>query len=144
MLCGLAAGCTESNPPTTGGKSTASQPTTVTANRPTTTDRSVTETGAIDRTNTGINIRDRDGAAKTPLDQNENKADLATTSNIRKRVVDTKLSIHAHNVKIITQDGKVTLRGPVNSEDEKRQIEEIAVAVAGAGQVDNQLEIRNE
>ncbi len=49
-----------------------------------------------------------------------------------------------HNVKIITQDGKVTLRGPVKAEEEKHQIEEIAVDDAGADNVDSQLEVNNE
>ena len=90
---------------------------------------------------TDVNVRDRDHATKTPLDQNENKADVKMTADIRKRVVDTKMSTAAHNVKIITQDGKVTLRGPVQSAEEKQQIEEIAVEVAGADNVDNQLEV---
>jgi len=91
--------------------------------------------------NTDVNTRDRDSVAKTPIDQNENKADVDITANIRKRVVDTKMSVNAQNVKIITQDGKVTLRGPVASADEKRQVEEIAKSVAGADKVDSQLEI---
>jgi osmotically-inducible protein OsmY len=96
----------------------------------------------VDANNTGLNERDRDHATKTPLDQNENKNDIEVTAAIRKRVVDSKLSTEAHNVKIITQDGKVTLRGPVESDHEKVRIEEMAVAVAGAGHVDNQLEVK--
>jgi osmotically-inducible protein OsmY len=92
--------------------------------------------------NTNINQRDRSGDIKTPIDQNENKADIDLTANIRKRVVDRKMSVNAQNVKIITQDGKVTLRGPVKSDDEKKQIEQIANDVAGAGNVDSQLEIQ--
>lgn len=91
--------------------------------------------------NTGVNARDRDSAAKTPIDQNENKADIDVTANIRKRVVDTKMSVNAQNVKIITQDGKVTLRGPVKSAEEKQQIEEIAKSVAGADKVESLLEV---
>jgi len=78
---------------------------------------------------------------KTPIDQNENQKDIDITANIRKQVVDTKLSTNAQNVKIITQDGKGTLRGPVASEEEKKQIEEIAVKVAGADKVENLLEV---
>src|SRR5436190_7573568 len=99
-----------------------------------------TSTAAKD--NTGINERDRSSTAKTPIDQNENQKDIDVTANIRKRVVDTKLSTNAHNAKIITQDGKVTLRGPVASDDEKKAIETIAVEVAGDGKVDNQLEVQ--
>ena len=94
-----------------------------------------------DRDNTGVNVRDRNDAAKTPIDQNENKKDVDITAEIRKRVVDTKMSVNAQNVKIITQDGRVTLRGPVKSAEEKKTIEDMAVAVAGAGNVDNQLEL---
>jgi len=78
---------------------------------------------------------------KTPLDQNENQADINLTAEIRKRVVDTKMSVNAQNVKIITQDGRVTLRGPVKTADEKKRIEEIARVVAGDGKVDSQLEV---
>jgi hyperosmotically inducible protein len=92
--------------------------------------------------NTAVNERDRVSTAKTPIDQNENQKDIDITASIRKRVMDAKLSTNAHNSKIITQDGKVTLRGPVASEDEKKTIETIAVDIAGEGQVDNQLEIQ--
>ena len=95
----------------------------------------------VDRDNSVVNKRDRDGATLTPLDQNENKADIGITADIRKRVVDTKMSINAQNVKIITQDGKVTLRGPVKTAKEKSQIEEIARSVAGETNVDSQLEV---
>ena len=109
-----------------------------------TNDTSVKQPGTktmVDRDNTAVNKRDRDTSAKTPLDQNENKLDIGITADIRKRVVDTKMSINAHNVKIITQDGKVTLRGPVKTADEKNQIEEIARSVAGEKNVDSQLEV---
>lgn len=91
--------------------------------------------------NTANNARDRAETAKTPINQNENKKDVEITADIRKRVVDTKMSVDAQNVKIITQEGKVTLRGPVKSEDEKTQIEKFAVDVAGAGNVENLLEV---
>jgi len=99
---------------------------------------------APDRDNTGINVRDRAESAKTPIDQNENQSDIDVTANIRKQVVDTEMSVNAQNVKIITQNGKVLLRGPVKSDDEKAQIEKIAVQVAGAGNVDNQLEVETQ
>jgi hyperosmotically inducible protein len=91
--------------------------------------------------NTGTNVRDRSDSLKTPINQNENQADIDITAGIRKRVVDSPMSTNAHNIKIITQDRKVTLRGPVNSDDEKKQIEAIARDVAGASNVDSQLEI---
>jgi hyperosmotically inducible protein len=117
------------------------------------TDRSnSTKTSATDRTpdaaqapardNTAVNTRDRSGDTKTPINQNENQKDVDRTAAIRRRVVDTKMSTLAHNVKIITQDGKVTLRGPVKSDEERSQIEAIAYEVAGRENVDSQLEIQ--
>ncbi|MEK6261647.1 MAG: BON domain-containing protein [Planctomycetota bacterium] len=143
-LCGVALGCNQSNPPASVTKPTTERPTTITANRPAVTEHPVATTEPVDRTNTGLNVRDRESTAKTPIDQNENKADIKITADIRKRVVATEMSVNAHNVKIITQDGKVTLRGPVKSEDEKKTIDEIAVDVAGANNVDSQLEVNNE
>ena len=92
--------------------------------------------------NTAINDRDRHPAAKTPLDQNENSSDIQITADIRKQVVKQDgLSVDAHNVKIITADGKVTLRGPVKTQQEREAIEKIALQVAGNDHVDNQLEV---
>ena len=122
-------GCADTNKPTGGtAPATPTEP----------------ATKQVDRDNTDVNERDRNGAAKTPIDQNENKQDIGVTAEIRKRVVDTKMSVNAQNVKIITQDGKVTLRGPVKSAEEKKQIEDIARAVAGPGNVDSQLEIEKQ
>lgn len=143
VLCGMAAGCNDSNPPATGNNSTNPPSTTVTANRPDAPDERMTTKDPVDPTNTGVNERDRDSLEKTPLDQNENKTDINITAEIRKQVVDTKMSVDAQNVKIITQDGMVTLRGPVATEREKQRIEEMAKNVAGADKVDNQLEITN-
>ena len=95
----------------------------------------------VNRDNTAVNKRDRDTDAKTPMDQNENKVDIGITASIRKSVVDTKMSTNAQNVKIMTQDGKVTLRGPVKTQEEKSRIEEIARNVAGVKAVDSQLEV---
>jgi hypothetical protein len=86
--------------------------------------------------------QNKDQTNPTADQQKMNPADRAITQKIRKAIhEDTTLSTYAHNVKIITQDGKVTLRGPVRSEDEKSNIEAKAVAVAGQGNVTNQLEI---
>ena len=95
----------------------------------------------VDRDNSAVNKRDAELHTKTPLDQKENQSDINITAEIRKRVVDTQMSTNAQNVKIITQDGKVTLRGPVKTGDEKKRIEEIARSVAGDSKVDSQLEI---
>ena len=68
----------------------------------------------------------------------------AITADIRKQVVETKMSVDAQNIKIITQDGKVTLRGPVKTEEEKQMIQKIDLDLAGANNVDNQLEVNNK
>jgi osmotically-inducible protein OsmY len=97
---------------------------------------------AVEPDNSGRNVRDRNEAAKTAGDQSENEADRTITQNIRKAITaDDSLSTNAKNVKIITNDGTVTLRGPVKSEKEKADIEEKAKQVAGVKSVDNQLEI---
>lgn len=92
--------------------------------------------------NTAVNQRDTAPDAKTPIDQNENQADINVTAKIRQQVLDVKdLSIDARNAKIITADGKVTLRGPVKSTEERETLDRIARTVAGDGNVDNQLEV---
>ena len=71
-----------------------------------------------------------------------NSADRAITQKIRKAIHDDKdLSTYAHNIKVITQDGKVTLRGPVRSEEEKSALQAKAVGVVGQENVTNQLEV---
>lgn len=95
--------------------------------------------------NSGVNKRDTGPGAVTPIDQNENSADVKTTADIRKRVLEEPdLSINARNCKIITADGKVTLRGPVESQTEKDTIARIANTLAGDGNVDNQLEVNEK
>ena len=86
--------------------------------------------------------KNKEEQAPTAGQQKNNSSDLATTQQIRKMVnQDKSLSTYAHNIKIITQDGKVTLRGPVRSEEEKSNLQAKAVGVAGEGNVTNQLEI---
>lgn len=91
--------------------------------------------------NSGRNERDRDGTTKTPLDQGNSESDTTLTSKIRKEVVDAGMSMNATNVKIITTAGHVTLRGPVDSEAERDRIAEIAMRLAGASNVTNQIEV---
>jgi hyperosmotically inducible protein len=92
--------------------------------------------------NTKNNQGDASRDATTADQQKMNPADRNTTKQIRKSLMQDKtLSTYAHNIKIITQDGKVTLKGPVRSDDDKASIEAKAVAVAGAGNVTNQLEV---
>lgn len=104
-------------------------------------ERSSPQTQAPD--NTGRNVVDRGSNTKTPPDQNENKDDVRITADIRKAVTDdSSLSVNAHNCKIVTQGGVVTLRGVVESQAEKDSIESKAKSVAGVSRVDNQLEIK--
>jgi len=92
--------------------------------------------------NTAVNQRDADANTKTPIDQKENQPDLNLTAKIRRAVLEVQdLSIDARNAKIITADGKVTLRGPVKSTEERDTLNRIAVDAAGEGNVDNQLEV---
>jgi hypothetical protein len=86
--------------------------------------------------------QNKDQSSPTADDQKMNPADRAIAQKIRKALHDdSTLSTYAHNVKIISQDGKVTLRGPVRSEDEKAAIEAKAVSIAGTGNVTNLLEV---
>lgn len=92
--------------------------------------------------NSRQNVRDRDRRALTPLDQGNSKADVTTTAQIRKEIIaDKSMTVNARNVKIITKDGQVTLRGPVNTAEEKRRIAEIASRIASSENVNNQLEV---
>jgi len=92
--------------------------------------------------NTKVNQRDREKGAATADQQKENASDRAITQKIRQSLMaDKSLSTYAHNVKVIAQDGQVTLKGPVRTEDEKKTIEAKAIEVAGAGHVTNQISI---
>ena len=92
--------------------------------------------------NTKNNQGDASKDAITADQQKMNPADRNTTKQIRKSIMqDKSLSTYAHNIKIITQDGKVTLKGPVRSADDKANIEAKAVAVAGADNVTNHLRV---
>lgn len=96
--------------------------------------------------NTGRNVRDRNPQAMTSGNQSESEADRTITQRIRQALIDDdSLSTDAKNVKIITANGVVTLRGPVNNEREKNEIARKAKAVTGVRNVDNQIEvIRND
>ena len=95
--------------------------------------------------NTERNERDRSGATLTPVDQGGSEADRNITQQVREGVVERDdLSIDAKNTKIITQDGVVTLRGPVATPQEKARIATIAAQTAGVKRVDNQLEVDTE
>lgn len=92
--------------------------------------------------NTKTNQRDREKGAVTADQQKLNSSDQQITRNIRSAVTkDKALSTYAHNVKIITQNGKVTLKGPVRTEEEKSNIEAKAKSVAGNDNVTSEIEI---
>ncbi len=92
--------------------------------------------------NTGKNIRDRNQAAQTPLDQSESKPDRMLTQQIRQKLMeDDALSTNAKNIKIITNDGVVTLRGPVNNPEEKNAIVRKVKMISGIRNVNDQIEV---
>lgn len=100
---------------------------------------------AVDADNTAKNVRDKDGNSLTVFDQGGSEADRNITAAIRKSIVDNDtLSTNAHNVKIITVDGVVTLRGPVDSAAEKTTVETLAKTATGVKRVENQLEINRD
>lgn len=90
--------------------------------------------------NTRVNKQDRSGV--TADKQKENRSDRELTRQIRRAITkDKSLSSYARNVKVVAQEGKVTLKGPVRTEEEKKVIEARAVEVAGQGNVENQIRI---
>ncbi len=100
---------------------------------------------APDADNTERNVRDRDDSAKTPMDQGESEGDRTITQTIRKSIVDNDdLSMNAKNVKVITVDGTVTLRGPVKSDAEKQTIASVAQKTPGVKKVENLLEVEKD
>jgi osmotically-inducible protein OsmY len=98
-----------------------------------------------DADNSGRNVRDRDDKTLTPMDQGGSESDRELTANIRRAIVkDDTLSTNAHNVKIVTVDSVVTLRGPVKSAAEKAAIGSTAAKAPGVKRVDNQLEVETK
>ena len=95
-----------------------------------------------DNDNTAVNERDRATGALSPADQSNSEADIRITADIRKKVLGAAhLSTNADNVKIITKEGVVTLRGVVDSPEEKDSVEILAKQVDGVVRVDNQIEL---
>jgi hyperosmotically inducible protein len=93
--------------------------------------------------NTATNERDRSGETKTSGDQSNSSADLKTTQAIRQALMkDGELSTTAKNIKVITANGHVTLRGPVKTAQEKAKIDQLAKSAAGGAQIDNQLDVK--
>lgn len=95
--------------------------------------------------NTKMNQRDQNKHEATADQQKENRSDRDITQQIRQSIMkDKSLSTYAHNVKIITQEGQVTLKGPVRSESEKQTLETKATEVAGANKVTNDLNVKSQ
>ena len=95
--------------------------------------------------NTGINKRDRDENELTADKQSNDPADLKLAQQIRRAIRDDdSLSSYARNIKVITRNGMVTLKGPVHSAQEKSAIEAKAAALAGRGKVSNQIQVKHD
>ncbi|HEX9047994.1 MAG TPA: BON domain-containing protein [Verrucomicrobiae bacterium] len=94
--------------------------------------------------NSRINQRDRHGVNPTPMNQGNSQEDLRLSREIRRSVVNetNHFSLLAHNIKIITRGGKVTLRGPVKNNEEKMRIAAVVRSIAGTNAVSNLLEVK--
>ena len=93
--------------------------------------------------NTKTHERDRSANEPTADQQKDTRSDRDITQQIRRSIVNDKsLSTYAHNVKVITQHGQVTLKGPVQSEDEKKAVEAKAAEVAGENKVSSELNVK--
>ena len=102
------------------------------------------ESGSVKPDNTKVNKRDRATGEPTADQQKNNRTDLDLTKSIRRSIMDDKsLSSYAHNVKIVAQNGTVTLKGPVKSEEEKKAIVAKAASVAGgADKVNDEMSVK--
>ena len=95
--------------------------------------------------NTATNERDRSGETQTSGDQSNSSADLKITQAIRQALMkDSELSTTAKNIKIITDNGQVTLRGPVKNAQEKAKIDQLARSAAGGAKIDDQLTLKDQ
>jgi len=100
-------------------------------------------TGSQEHDNTKTNRRDRSPDEPTAQQQKENDADRTLARQVRRALVkDQSLSTYAHNIKVIAQNGVVTLKGPVHSDQEKQAIEaKAAEAAGGADKVKSEIEV---
>jgi hyperosmotically inducible protein len=102
-----------------------------------------TEPQSTSPDNTKMNAQDHDKVAPTADQQKDNRSDREITQQIRQSLVkDKSLSTYGHNVKVVTQNGQVTLKGPVRSDDEKKAIEAKATEIAGENKVTSELNIK--
>ena len=93
--------------------------------------------------NTKVNKRDRQTGAVTADQQKENTGDRELSANIRRALMEDKdLSTYAHNVKIVAENGIVTLKGPVRSQEEKKVVEAKATEIAGTGKVKSMISVK--
>jgi hyperosmotically inducible protein len=98
--------------------------------------------GAPASDNTKTNQRDRNPNEPTADQQSNNRSDRDIAQQVRQAIIaDKAFSTYAHNVKVIAQNGQVTLKGPVRSDDEKRAVEAKATAIAGDGKVTSELTV---
>ncbi len=95
--------------------------------------------------NTKVNKRDRNQDAVTADQQKENATDRDLTKKIRRAIVEDKsLSVYAHNIKVVSQNGTVTLKGPVHTEEEKDAIAAKASEIAGAANIKNEISVTGD
>ncbi len=117
--------------------SAASDPATT---KPAATEKPMMRDG--DASNTGINKRDRDDKTLTPMDQMNNPSDLKITQEIRQALMKNEYSMDAQNIKVITRNGTVTLRGPVKTAAELEKVSAMVKALSGIKSIDNQLQVK--
>ena len=100
------------------------------------------ESSTFSPDNSGLNVRDRTSGAVTADSQSSSKDDLDMTARVRRAIMNDKsLSTMAQNIKVISANGQVTLRGPVKSDQEKSAIASDVHGVVGVNNVDNRLEV---
>lgn len=110
------------------------------ASEPAATEKPMVHDG--DASNTGINKRDRDDSTLTPMDQMNNPSDLKITQEIRQALMKGEFSMDARNIKVITRNGAVTLRGPVKTAAELEKITALVKAMPAIKSIDNQLQVK--
>lgn len=151
-VIGLLAGCNQSDNTSNGSSRGASGDETATVSRTSRNDtngnsrvysKNTNDAESYKADNTGRNVRDRSDATLTPDEQGSNDSDRELTRGVRRAIsTNDQFSVLAKNVKVITVNGKVTLRGPVENEQEKQGVESAAKSAAPGATVDNQLEVK--
>ena len=95
--------------------------------------------------NTKVNKQDQNSSAPNADNAKNTSSDTKIMADIRREVVkDKSLSTYAHNVKIVSRHGKVTLRGPVHTDQEKTTIEQYATKIAGEGNVTDEITVKGD